>query len=119
MNQRKRLIYRKKDSKDNRDYEWFERTCRNIPSSIQTKLKNMPCNHGIIWKGIWLFGEGSEVPGPITMNTQFNVQRYYKDRIDMFGINNGKEYFLWSINRRRGRKGGKGGWRGGRGKKVY
>jgi len=38
-------------------YEYYSEISRRIPNSITEKLSKLPNNKGIIWKGMYLYGE--------------------------------------------------------------
>lgn len=41
----------------NKEYDRYLKLCNSIPEYILRNLKEMPCNKGYIWKGLWCFGE--------------------------------------------------------------
>lgn len=64
----------KYEDKDmDRSYNYFVKTCNNIPDYIKNNLKNMPGNKGYFWKNIACYGELPNERGqPITL---FDKQR--------------------------------------------
>ena len=38
-------------------YEYYSEISRRVPTSISEKLSKLPNNKGIIWKGMYLYGE--------------------------------------------------------------
>lgn len=46
--------YKKKDIM--RSQRYFESVYTTLPNFMSKKLKNMPCNKGYIWRGVWFFG---------------------------------------------------------------
>ena len=40
----------------NKEYFYYNKSVDKIPSYIHNNLKNMPCNKGYIYNGIWLYG---------------------------------------------------------------
>lgn len=46
--------YKQKDILRSQDY--FEKVYTTLPNFMSKKLKNMPCNKGYIWRGVWFFG---------------------------------------------------------------
>ena len=40
-----------------KEYDRCLKLCSSIPEYILRNLKEMPCNKGYIWKGLWCFGE--------------------------------------------------------------
>jgi hypothetical protein len=48
---------RASDYEMQRSYEWFTKTCNELPPYMRENLKTMPNNKGYIWKKIYFYGE--------------------------------------------------------------
>lgn len=46
----------------------FFKACNTIPAYMKAELKNMPCNHGFLWQGVYCFGEKQE-----TSKTEYKI----------------------------------------------
>jgi hypothetical protein len=88
-----------------KSYDYFVRISNSLPDYLLSNLKNMPCNKGYIFKGVWFMGYLPEEYGQSTVlfekQGQTNLIHEYKKDVYLLWERDGRHKKLLSKTFRR------------------